>query len=281
MAMTRVHRAAGRWLAALLLAAAACLPPPAAAHTEADALLPEVGVDEKLGGAVPPSLSFADAGGRQVRLSDYFEGGTPVLLTLNYYACPMLCPLTFRNLTGTIKAMSGLSLARDYRVVTVSIDPEEVPELAQAKMRETYAMLPGTPGLAARWPFLMGKAPEIGALARAVGMRYTRLGEHNYAHPTLAVVLTPEGRISRYFYDLDIRPNDLRLALIEAAGGRIGNPVLNRVLLYCYHYDPAGRRYALIAVNVMKVAGAATALLLALLLLALRRREGGKGGGAA
>jgi protein SCO1/2 len=270
-----------RLAAALLLAGAvACLAAASQAHTAADATMPEVGVDERLGGRVPLDLPFVDADGKPVRLSAAFEGGTPVLLTLNYFSCQTLCPLTFRKLTGTIGAMGGLSLARDYRVLTVSIDPEEVPGLAKAKSRESWAMLPGVAGLPARWPFLTGDNASISALARAVGMRYTRIGKNDFAHPTLAVVLTPEGRISRYFYELDIRPQDLRLALIEAGGGRIGNPVLNRVLLYCYHYDPAGRRYSLIAMNVMKLGGGAVLLLLGILLLFLWRRERGKGGSA-
>jgi protein SCO1/2 len=266
-----------RLLAPLLISAALLVPPPSFAHTEADALLPEVGVDEKLGGSVPLDLAFSDAQGKPVRLADYVSGGSPVLVTLNYFACPMLCPLTFRKLADTIKAVGGLSLERDYRIVTVSIDPEEIPELARAKSKETHAMLPGKAALDSRWPFLRGNPPEIDALTRALGIRYTRLGKNDFAHPTVAIVLTPEGRVSRYFYDLDIRPNDLRLALIEAAGGKIGNPVLNRVLLYCYHYDPAGRKYALIATNVMKVAGGGAALLLLLLLAALWRRERAKG----
>lgn len=276
--MTAIRGGIGRLLAALLLAAV-CLPLPAAAHTEADALLPEVGVDEKPGGRVPLDLAFTDVSGKRVRLSDSFSGGAPVLLTLNYFACPMLCPLTFRSLTGTVRAMGGLSLDRDFRIVTVSIDPEEVPDLARAKSRETHAMLPGLKAPDDRWPFLMGNAPEIDALTRAVGMRYTRLGKNDFAHPTVAIVLTPDGRVSRYFYELDIRPQDLRLALIEAAGGKIGNPVLNRVLLYCFHYDPVGRKYALVAANVMKAGGAAVLALLSVLLLFLWRRERRKGGG--
>lgn len=276
--MTAISRPLSRLLAALPLALALSFPSSSFAHTEADTLLPEVGVDEKLGGKVPLDLVFTDARGKAVRLGDYFDGGSPVLLTLNYFACPMLCPLTFRKLAGTIQAIGALSLERDYRIVTVSIDPEEIPELARAKSGETHAMLPGIAAIDARWPFLMGNAPGIEALTKALGIRYTRLGKNNFAHPTVAIVLTPDGKVSRYFYDLDIRPQDLRLALIEAAGGKIGNPVLNRVLLYCFHYDPVGRKYALIATNVVKVAGGATALLLALLLLALWRRERTKEG---
>lgn len=271
------RRAKSLFLAALLLAALVGAQLPALAHTEADTGLPEVGVDERPGGKVPLDLPFAGADGKPVRLADFFPGATPVLLTLNYYACPMLCPLTFRNLTGTVKGLGGLSLGRDYRIVTVSIDPEETIEMARAKSRETYGMLPGIDGLPLRWPFLSGKAPAIDRLASAVGVRYTRLGKNNFAHPTVAVVLTPDGKVSRYLYDLEIRPQDLKLALIEAAGGKIGSPVLNRVLLYCYHYDPVGRKYALIAVNVMKIGGALVLLLFAALLAALWRADRKKG----
>ena len=185
-------------LVGMLLVATLAAPVPSFAHTLADTTLPEVGVDEKLGGKVPLDLVFSDAGGKRVRLADFFPGSVPVLLTLNYSACPMLCPLTFRNLTGTIKGMEGLSLGRDYRIVTVSIDPEESVEMARAKSGETYAMLPGVDGLQVRWPFLMGQAAQIDALARAVGVRYTRLGRSNFAHPTVAVVLTPDGKSYAY-----------------------------------------------------------------------------------
>jgi len=125
-----------------------------------DAILQEVGVDEKPGAAIPRDLPFTDASGKPVRLADFLGDG-PVLLTLNYYTCPMLCPLTFRSLSATMEQVKGVSLARDYRVVTVSIDPDEIPEIARAKANETHALMPGLRDADARWPFLYGSAGSI------------------------------------------------------------------------------------------------------------------------
>lgn len=243
------------------------------AHTLKDQLLPEVGVDEHLSAQVPLDLSFTDQEGKRVKLGDYFAGG-PVILTLNYYACPELCPIIFRNLSNTVKGIKGFSLERDFRIVTVSINPAETAAAARAKSAETYRMLAGVAGMGGRWPFLLGDEGEIRKLAGAVGVRYTRLEKNNFAHPSVFVILTPEGRVSRYLYGLELSPTDLKLALIEAAAGKIGgSTLLNRVILYCYHYDPVGKKYALIAVNVMKIAGGAVLLLLAALLLTLWRRD--------
>lgn len=251
----------------------------AQAHTPQDELLPDVGVDEQPGAQLPLDLSFTDQGGKSVRLGTYFAGG-PVILTLNYYACPELCPIIFKNLSNTVNGMKGLSLERDFRIVTVSINPEETVAAAHAKSAEAYRMLRGVAGLGERWPFLLGREADIRKLTKAVGVRYTRLEKNNFAHPSVFVVLTPEGRVSRYLYGLEHSPTDLKLALIEAAAGRIGgSTLLNRVLLYCYHYDPVGRKYAVAAINVMKIAGGVVVLLLGVLLLALWRREGKQGAG--
>jgi len=133
-----------------------------------DAILRKVGVDEKPGVGIPRDLPFTDASGKPVRLADYLGDG-PVLLTLNYYTCPMLCPLTFRSLAATMTQMKGFSLARDYRVVTVSIDPEEIPEIARAKANGTHALMPGVHDADARWPFLYGSAGSVRRLAESVG----------------------------------------------------------------------------------------------------------------
>lgn len=241
-------------------------------------ILRRIGVDEKPGAVIPRELRFMDQNGSTVTLGRYLTG-EPIILTLNYYSCPMLCPLTFRNLIGSMEGMQGLSLARDFRIVTVSIDPDETTERARQKVAETRGMLGGTdPG--DRWPFLIGKAPEIERLAGTVGYRYLQLGKNNYAHPSVLVVLTPDGRVARYLYGLELKPRDLKLALIEASDGRIGgSTVINRVLLYCFHYDPAGRKYALAAINIMKAAGVAILLLLGVLFVSLRRQEKRRGTG--
>jgi protein SCO1/2 len=243
------------------------------AHTTGDEVLKGVGVDEKLNARVPPDLVFTDLEGKPVRLGGYFTG-QPVILTLNYYTCPMLCPLIFRNLTDTIQKMRGLSLNRDYRIVTVSIDPDEKLATMREKARETHSGLHGVSDPAQRWPFLMGTARNIQLLTSTVGFRYVRVEKDNFAHPSVFIVLTPDGRIARYLYGIELSPQDLKLALIEAADGKIGgSAILNRVLLYCFHYDPAGKKYAVAAVNLMKIAGGAILAMLVILIAVLIRSE--------
>jgi protein SCO1/2 len=243
------------------------------AHTTKDEVLKGVGVDEKLNNRVPPDLVFADQEGKPVKLGDYFSG-QPVILTLNYYSCPMLCPLVFHNLAETMKKMQGLTLNRDFRIVTVSIDPDERLALMREKARETYSGLKGISDPARRWPFLMGTNANIRLLASTVGFRYVQLGKNNFAHPTVLIVLTPDGRIARYLYGIEQSPQDLKLALIEAADGKIGSSrLLNRVLLYCFHYDPVGKKYAVTAINLMKITGAAILAMLIILIVVLKRTE--------
>jgi len=236
-----------------------------------DDILRSIGVDENLGGAVPLDALFLNQKGEEVRLGDYVTGG-PTLLTLNYYTCPMLCPLTLRSLLGTVERIKGIGLGRDFRIVTISIDPEDTPEVARARAAELYAEVKGVDDPSARWPFLAGEEKAIGAITGAVGFRYRKAG-NEFAHPDVVVVLTPEGKISRYLYGIEQDPTDLKLALIEASGGNIGeSTALNRVLLFCFHYDPVGKKYALYARNIMKGGGVLTLVLLGGLLLVLWRR---------
>jgi protein SCO1/2 len=260
-------------LATLLLALLLLLPAVARAEDPQDRMLLEAGVDEKPGAAIPGDLPFSDAAGKPVRLGDYLRDG-PVLLTLNYYTCPMLCPLTFRSLAATMTEVKGVTLARDYRVVTVSIDPGEIPEIVRVKADETHAMMPGLPDADARWPFLYGNADSIRRLTESVGYRYRKVGTE-FAHPAVAIVLSPGGTVSRYLYGIEIDPRDLKLALIEAAEGKIGaSSVGNALLMYCFRYDPVGKKYMLYARNIMKAAGVVTLVLLAALLAVLWRRYG-------
>jgi protein SCO1/2 len=237
-----------------------------------DEILKQIGVDEKLGGQVPLDLPFKDAEGKNVLLGDFFGKG-PVLLTLNYYTCPMLCPLTLRNLLSSAEGMGGISLSRDFRIVTVSIDPDEKPDAARARAGEMHAMMKGIGEPGSRWPFLYGGREETGRLTAAAGFRYRKVGDE-FAHPDVALVLTPNGKISRYLYGVQQETRDLRLALIEAAGGRIGKSTLvNRALLFCFHYDPVERKYALYARNIMKAGGIFTLVFLGVLYLALWKRR--------
>ncbi|GFO69758.1 photosynthetic protein synthase I [Geomonas limicola] len=242
-------------------------------HSSADQVLSQIGVDEHPGGSLPLQTVFRDPTGRPVRLSDNFSG-VPVLLSLNYYACPTLCPLVFRNLAETLAELGDLKLGRDFRIVTLSINPDESPALAQDKSGKTYAMLKEVVAPERYWPFLMGDQQSIAALARSVGVRYLKQESGDYAHPNVLVVLTPEGKISRYLYGLVIRPRDLRLALVEAAGGKIGSSeAANRLLLYCFHYDPVGKKYVLFASRLMTLAMLSVLALTGLLLALLWKKE--------
>lgn len=257
----------------VLAAFQAALPGDARPEDPQDAILREVGVDEKPGAQVPLDVPFTDASGKQVRLGDYLRDG-PVILTLNYYTCPMLCPLTFRELSATMAEVKDLSPSKDYRVVTVSIDPGEIPEIARAKANESHAMVPGLKDADSRWPFLFGSAESIRRVTEAVGYRYRKV-ETGFAHPSVQIVLSPGGKVSRYLYGFQIPPRDFKLALLEAADGKIGaSSAENVILLYCFHYDPVGRKYALVATNVMKLAGAVTFVFLAGLLAVLWIRYG-------
>jgi protein SCO1 len=265
--------------ACLLLAALALLtlPPDLGwTHDPQDTVLEHVGVNERLGKQIPLDLGFRDQAGTNVRLADYFTGG-PVLLTLNYYACPTLCPLVFRNLAQTVGRLGDFTLGKDFRIVTFSINPDESPDLAREKSAATYAMLGGLADPGNRWPFLRGDRNSIDRLATALGVHFTRAGEHDFAHPNVVVVVTPEGRVSRYLYGLEQQPRDLRLALLEATDGRIGTSrLVNQALLYCFHYDPVGRKYVLFASRLMTVAMVLVLVLTLGLLVRLWKREKGE-----
>jgi protein SCO1/2 len=234
--------------------------------------LDKVGFDQKLNGQVPLDLVFRDEAGAPVRLGDYF-GAKPVILTLNYYECPNLCTLVLTKLVETMRGLA-FDAGNQFEVVTVSIDPRETPALATAK-KATYLDRYGRAGAAGGWHFLTGEQPMIERLAAAVGFRYAYdARQDQYAHPTGIIVLTPQGTISRYFYDLEYSPKDLRLGLVEASEGKIGSPV-DQFLLRCYHYDPISGKYTIAIMSIVRLATIATAIALGLCLLALLRRERG------
>ena len=238
-----------------------------------DAVLREIAVEEKLGAALPLDLAFFDQAGREVKLRDYFTG-KPVVLTLNFYECPMLCPMELHNLAGTVSKVQGLALGRDYRLVTVSFNAEETLPAAQKIAASIYGMMEGAEAPEKNWPFLIGREADIQKLTQAVGYHYKQIAENNFAHPAAIVVLTPEAEVSRYLYGLVIEPFNLRLALLEAAEGKIGGtPILNQAIMFCFHYDPAGRKYALYAWNLMKVTGVLTLAGVGLIFLVARMRK--------
>ncbi len=233
--------------------------------------LKKIAFDQKLNALIPLDLPFRDEAGRDVTLGDYFNHGRPVVLTLVYYDCPMLCTLVLNGVAGAMKGMS-LNPGADYDLVTVSFDPKEKPPLA-AQKKKAYIQRYGHPEAAAAWHFLTGDEPAIERLTQAVGFHYVYDPQTKiYAHATGLMIVTADGHISKYLYGIDYSPRELRLALVDASSGRIGNPV-DQVLLYCYHYDPSTGKYGLVVLNVIRLAGAATAVLLGAFVIIMVSRE--------
>jgi protein SCO1/2 len=235
--------------------------------------LPDVGIDQQLDAQVPLDLTFRDEQGQAVQLSHYIVDD-PVILTLGYYECPMLCSLVRRGLFDSLQKLQ-FSAGEQFDLVSVSIDPREDDHTATIHKAQ-YLQAYNRPGAAEGIHFLTGEEPAIRALADAVGFRYAydeQTGQ--YAHPSGIMVLTPPGRISRYFYGIEYDAQDLRLALVEAANDQIGTPT-DQVLLLCYQYDPATGQYSVAIWRLVRIGGSATVLILlaVIVLLAWRGRRG-------
>jgi protein SCO1/2 len=243
-----------------------------AAAQENAAILPQqlrgVGIDQRLNNQVPLDLKFRDETGQTVVLGSYF-GKKPVILSLVYYTCPMLCTMAENGLLNALRDVT-FNIGEQYEVVTVSIDPTEKPDMAMGK-KAVYVGLYGRPGAKQGWHFMVGDEPSIHALAQAVGFHYNYIPEtRQFAHATGIIVLTPQGKVSRYFYGILYPARDIRLALIEAASEKIGNPV-DAVMLYCCQYDPATGKYGMVVAHVLKIAGVITLLCMGTLIFALTR----------
>ena len=232
--------------------------------------LENVGIAQHLDAQVPPDLIFRDDTGKTVKLGDYF-GRKPIILNLVYYNCTMLCGEALAGLASAMRLIK-FDVSNEFDVVTVSFDPRETPDMAAAKKID-YVKRYGRPNAASGWHFLTGQPDAINALTKTVGFQYQYDAQSKqYAHATAIMVLTPQGRISRYFYGVDFPPKDLRMGLVEASQGKIGNAV-DAVLLYCYHYDPGTGKYGAMVSNILRLAAAATMVLLGGLLLILWRLD--------
>ncbi len=281
--MTRRLTPVALAVAAILLLALAVA---ARAQSAADPVdqLEGVEVTEHPGAQVPLDLTFRDEDGRNVQLGDYIDGSKPVLLTLNYYRCPMLCTL---QLNGLIQALAAMDWTpgQEFEMVTVSINPAETPGMARVK-KQNYIEEYGRPSAADGWHFLTGDADAIAELAETVGFGYRYDPETDqYAHAAVTHVLTPEGTLSRYLYGIVYDPQTLRLSLVEAAQGEIGSS-LDQVLLTCFHFDPNKGRYTLAAVQLMRLGAVVVMLGLGVSLGSYwtrerRRRTQGTAGGEA
>ncbi len=265
--------------AALLASAAFALPGRSGVGDRNPSIMPattmpgplrEVGYDQRIGEQVPLDLAFRDEAGRNVRLGDYFQK-KPIILVLAYYECPMLCDMVLQGVVTTLKPLT-FDAGKEFDVVVASIDPGETPEMAAEQEREIVARY-GRAGGAEGFHFLTGPQASIDALTRAVGFRYAYEKDRDeYAHPAGLVMLTPEGRVSRYLFGIDFPPRDVRLGLIESTQDKLGTAV-DSLLLYCYHYNPAIGRYSTTVFNILRVAAAATLIGLVTLVVVLRRRE--------
>jgi protein SCO1 len=232
-----------------------------------------VGIDEHLNTQLPLDLAFVDQSGKTVRLGDYFDGQRPVILTLNYYRCPMLCGLMLNGLLDGMKEIDW-SAGDQYRTLTVSFDPLETHQLASVK-RDNYLKQYGRPVGAGGWEFLTGRKKSIDALLEATGFRARWSdSQQQWMHVAALILCTPDGHISRYLYGVMFDPQTLRLSLVEASQGKIGTTV-DRLLLFCYHYDGTG--YSLAGMNIVRATGVLTLVAVAGLLTYFWRRERRRG----
>ncbi len=221
--------------------------------------LKEIGITEHLGGNVDINdLHFADEAGEQVKLAKFIRPGHPVILSMVYYECPNLCNFLLNGLVTSLKQLDW-RVGDQFDVISVSINPRETSKLAAAKKHAYINSLGDKAGNAQQgWHFLTGSDDQIHKLASEVGFGYRwDPQEQQYAHAAAIYVLTPEGKISRYLYGIDFRPRDLKLALTEASDGKIGN-VIDRFVLFCYHFDPKTKKYSMVVMKVMQAGGFGT-----------------------
>ncbi len=237
-------------------------------------ILNRVKITQRLGQQLPLDAPFRDATGKAVKLGDYF-GKHPVILSLVYYQCQILCSEDLNGLVGALE-MVNLTPGKDFEIVVVSIDPAEGPAVALAK-QAMYVKRYGRTETAGGWHFLTGDQPAITALAQAVGFGYVRLPSPDgkmaqFAHASSIEVVTPEGRMAQYYMGVEYSPKDLRLGLIEASTNHIGSPVDN-ILTYCYHYDPKTNKHSLIVARVVQLGGLVTVFTLGGFMLVMFRRD--------
>ena len=222
------------------------------------------GIDQRLEQPVPLDLVFRDEAGKSVTLGEYFQD-RPVILVLAYHRCPGLCSLVLNSLVETMRKLP-LEPGSDYRVVVVSFDPKDTPEIAAAK-KKAYALELGRPSAEAGWHFLTGDEEAIRRLTGAAGFRYFfDQNRGDYVHASAIMIVTPQGKLSRYFLGLAYPPRDVRLALVEAAEGKIGSRS-DQLLLLCLSFDPTTGKYTLTALTIMRTGGVVTVLVLAVMLV--------------
>ena len=249
------------------------LPALAQASGSMDAVYERAGLDQKLGDKIPTDLVFTHENGEEVLLGSFFSSGKPIVLTLGYHSCPMLCNVLLDGFTDALGRMEWIP-GDEFEIVTISIDPEENTEKALAK-KEHYLQKLEQPEAGDGWHFLTGSEASIKALAEAIGFRYAWIEEAGqFVHPPILTILSEQGRISRYLQGITFEPREIRLALVEASDGKVGEPI-DFITLYCLQYDPASNSYGVHAANLMRIGGLLTVIALGAMLYVFWRRETG------
>lgn len=263
---------------AIILAACLCTAAAQTLYTEPKSLTPVgkpqqltgVGIDQRLDQQLPLDLDFKDENGKSVKLGDFF-GKKPVVLTMVYYTCPMLCSEVETGMASVFKVLK-FNPGREFEAVSVSINPNETPADAM-KQKQKFVHFYGRPGTEDGLHFLTGAQPSIAALAKAVGFHYSYDAKSGqYSHATAIMVVTPQGRLAQYFYGIEYSPKDLRLALVQASQEKIGT-LADVVLLYCFHYDPSTGKYSATILNILRLAGIGTVFLVGAFMLVSLKRE--------
>ena len=270
--MTRFSRSTRSGTTAAVLAVCGLMIAPISTLANQDLPKPltEVGFDQRLGAKVPLDLTFFDEQNKPVALGELF-GERPVILSLVYYTCPMLCTMILNGVTSTLKTLD-FNPGEDYDVVVVSFDSSDRSEDAR-KTRQVHLERFDRPGTESGWHFLTGDAESIERLTSAVGFRFVEIEDsRDFAHAAGIVILTPEGQVARYYYGVEYPPRDVRFGLIEAGDNQIGS-VVDQVLLYCFHYDPVTGTYSAVAMNIVRLGAAVTVLVLAAFLILQWQRE--------
>lgn len=233
--------------------------------------LKEAGLEQRLGEQIPLDLRFRRASGQGVHIADYFGHKRPVILALGYVECPSLCSLVHQGMVHSLQDVS-LEMGQDFDVISLSIDPDEPLALTRSA-RQRYLQMYGREGAEKGWHSWVGEKDAIQEIADAIGFHYAYDEEkEQYSHPGALIILTPEGKISRYFLGVTYEPTDLRLALVEASDGNVGSPV-DKVLLRCFAYDPSSGKYSVQIMAVMRYAGGFTTLVMLVGFILLFRRK--------
>lgn len=245
-------------------------PPPAPPVDQKPPISTQIGWDQRLGQALPLDTALRDESGRTVALRDYFKG-KPVVLSFNYYECPMLCTVQLQGLVSALNVIA-FDAGKEFEIVTLSVDPTETSQEA-TRYKKGYMDRYPRKTAAEGWHFLTGDSANIDALTQAAGFRYAWDEDtKQYAHPAGIIVATPDGRIGQYLFGIEYAPRDLRFALVEASSGRIGT-LVDQAILYCYKYDPATGRYGAAIMRILRVLAVLTLLALGTFVFLMHRRD--------